>query len=240
MAHVLEVRCGTLTASCRPQFISRCPSTRLSFHACALWHACSEWRDLQWRHTQRGGERIQCTAQAAHARTAAIITIHTTMHTQLLNDPPACPPTHHVHAGMTSGGLGGRDGGSKILGGLGATLWEPLGENFEPHVAEDRVQQMLDEVSDRLMPLHHHQPCPLRPHRHRHRRLSCAHRRLLRHASPLTILPLLRQLRSAPAFAHCASPLGSWCADGQHGTIETISSSSRVLVVDTALTRRGH
>jgi hypothetical protein len=34
------------------------PSTRISFHACALWHACSEWRDLQWRHTQRGGERI--------------------------------------------------------------------------------------------------------------------------------------------------------------------------------------
>jgi hypothetical protein len=48
--------------------------------------------------------------------------------------------------GMTSGGLGGRDGGDAILGGLAATLWQPLGKNFEPHAAEDRIVSMVMQV----------------------------------------------------------------------------------------------
>lgn len=45
--------------------------------------------------------------------------------------------------GMTSGGLGGRDGGKGILGGIAADLWGPLGENFEPSAAESRIEALL-------------------------------------------------------------------------------------------------
>lgn len=48
--------------------------------------------------------------------------------------------------GMTSGGLGGRDGGTEILGSLSAELWAPLGQNFEPHVAEEQIISMVTKV----------------------------------------------------------------------------------------------
>ena len=49
--------------------------------------------------------------------------------------------------GMTSGGLGGRDGGKGIIGGYAATLWTPLGQNFEPSAAEARIRWLLDSAN---------------------------------------------------------------------------------------------
>jgi len=50
--------------------------------------------------------------------------------------------------GMTSGGLGGRDGGQAILGkGLAAEVWGPLGAAFEPKVAEARMWQLVEKYN---------------------------------------------------------------------------------------------
>ena len=46
--------------------------------------------------------------------------------------------------GMTSGGLGGLDSGMPI-GGFAAQLITPLGHNFEPHVAEEAVEALLEQ-----------------------------------------------------------------------------------------------
>jgi hypothetical protein len=50
--------------------------------------------------------------------------------------------------GLTSGGLGGRDGGASIIGdgSLADRLWAPLGMNFEPHAAEASCQALLDSA----------------------------------------------------------------------------------------------
>ena len=50
--------------------------------------------------------------------------------------------------GLTSGGLGGRDGGAGIIGkgSLADRLWADLGMNFEPHAAEASCQALLDSA----------------------------------------------------------------------------------------------
>lgn len=50
--------------------------------------------------------------------------------------------------GMTSGGLGGRDGGGSLIGrgSLANRIWGGLGQNFQPHAAEAAVQALLDSA----------------------------------------------------------------------------------------------